>query len=111
MLAGATEDEEVELGVGMLSETPTAPQTCWAKASVTGGEKPPKKGGLNCQQRMYGFPRGIRKEEGWLTLLVCHGAVVFNQAVQRSHELRVAADAGEVGDGAAGGGYAGVGCG
>ena len=43
VLAGATEDDEVEPGVGILSETPTAPQTCWAKASVTGGKK--NKGG------------------------------------------------------------------
>ena len=110
VLAGATEDDEVELGVGMLSETPTAPQTCWAKASVTGGKR--KKGGVNRQQRMYGF-RGFGRKRGvgGLTLLVCHGADVFNQAVQRGHELRVAADAGEVGDGAARGGYAGLCCG
>ena len=43
LAGGATGDEELELGVGMLRETPTAPQTCWAKASVTGGKR--KQGG------------------------------------------------------------------
>ena len=38
---------------------------------------------------------------GCLTLLVCSRAVLFNQAVQRLDKLRVAADAGEVGCGAA----------
>ena len=47
---------------------------------------------------------GGEKKQGWLTLLVRDGADVFNLAVQRGHELGVAADAGEVGFGAAGGG-------
>ena len=46
-----------------------------------------------------------------LTLLVGDGADVFNLAVQLGHELRVAADAGEVGDGAVRGGYGGLCCG
>lgn len=38
---------------------------------------------------------------GGLTLLICGGAVGFNQTVQRGHELGVAADAGELGGEAA----------
>ena len=60
VLAGATEDDELELGVGMLRETPTAPQTCWAKANVTGGKE--KKS--QCQQRMYGLPRFVGGGKG-----------------------------------------------
>ena len=108
-LAGATEedkDEELELGVGMLREPPPAPQTCCAKASVTGG-----KGKENVSNGWKDSLAGRGEKQGWLTLLVCDGADVFNLAVQRGHELGVAADAGEVGFGAAGGGYAGLGCG
>lgn len=35
VLAGATLEDVVAPGLGILRETPTAPQTCWAKASVT----------------------------------------------------------------------------
>lgn len=55
--------------------------------------------------------RGGRKRKGGLTLLVCNGADLFDQAVQRGHELGVAADTGEVGGCAARGGNAGFRCG
>ena len=44
-------------------------------------------------------------------MLVCNGTDLVNQVVERGHELRVSADAGEVGDFAACGGDAGFGCG
>ena len=47
----------------------------------------------------------------WLTLLVCDGALCLDYVVQRGYELRVPADAGKVGDLAACGRDAGLGCG
>lgn len=44
---------------------------------------------------------GEEKGGGGLTLLICGGAVGFNQTVERGHELGVAADAGELGGEAA----------
>lgn len=58
-----------------------------------------------------GEEKGGGKRVCFLTLLVCNGTDCVDQAVQRGHELGVAADTGEVGDLAARGGDAGFYCG
>ena len=103
------------VGLGILRETPTAPQTWAAKARVTGGEGAPSANdrvdsGIRGRGG-FGAEEGARRRGGGLTLLVGHGTLLFDQVVQRGHELRVAADAGEVGLFAAGGGDAGLCCG
>ena len=53
---------------------------------------------------------GARVETRELTLLVCNGTDLLDLAVQRGHELGIAADTGEVGGYAARGGDAGFCC-
>lgn len=116
-MAGITLEVDTP-GVGMLRDTPTAPQTWTAKARVTG-----RKMVLSATERTYilwvcrvevgwgrsGWERG-KTRGGGFTLLVCNGTDGFDHVVQRGHELRVAADTLEVGYAAARGGDAGFCC-
>ena len=84
VLAGATGDDEVELGVGMLRVTPTAPQTCWAKASVTGGTKKERGGRLSATDVRISV---IRREEKGGGGLLCWSATEQTFSIRPCSEV------------------------